>query len=217
MDHVQWSVASVGLRASSDSGNTCQRVYKGATQCKPKLTCAAGLLCAPVVYRRLCAEHHQHLQRRQLHRLHLRARPERAHPSGPTGTVDGERRWELSSGRSCACTRIVGLTVFTWRHWVRAVASRAGGFQIWGNSPHNTTNYFWGRSPADIAYAIAQWFARGGSHMNYYMWFGGEGCVYCSQAPRQLAHLGLLPDTALQATTTGGGPVRRSRPCTPAT
>lgn len=50
----------------------------------------------------------------------------------------------------------------------------SGGFQVWGESPHNTTAYFWGRSAANIAYKIAQWFGRGGSHMNYYMWFGGN-------------------------------------------
>jgi len=49
-----------------------------------------------------------------------------------------------------------------------------GGFQVWGESPTNTTSYFWGRTNADIAGSIAAWFARGGSHMNYYMYYGGN-------------------------------------------
>ena len=49
-----------------------------------------------------------------------------------------------------------------------------GGFQIWGNSPYKTTNYFWGRSTQDMSVSILKWFARGGSHMNYYMYYGGK-------------------------------------------
>ena len=45
---------------------------------------------------------------------------------------------------------------------------------MWGESPSHVTSYFWGRTIADITFAIAQWFARGGSHMNYYMYFGGN-------------------------------------------
>ena len=30
------------------------------------------------------------------------------------------------------------------------------------------------RTPQDVAYAVARWLARGGSHMNYYMYAGGQ-------------------------------------------
>ena len=49
-----------------------------------------------------------------------------------------------------------------------------GGFQLWGESPAFPTNYFWGRSIADQTYETLRWFARGGSHVNYYMWTGGN-------------------------------------------
>lgn len=49
-----------------------------------------------------------------------------------------------------------------------------GGFQVWGGSPSNPTSYFWGRTLSDIAFATARWFARGGSHMDYYMVVGGN-------------------------------------------
>jgi len=48
-----------------------------------------------------------------------------------------------------------------------------GGFQIWGDDPKHVSNYFWGRTARDMAYNALQWFARGGSHLNYYMWWGG--------------------------------------------
>jgi len=41
-----------------------------------------------------------------------------------------------------------------------------GWFQNWGSSkPH--------RPVQDVAFAVARWVARGGAHMNYYMWHGG--------------------------------------------
>jgi len=41
-----------------------------------------------------------------------------------------------------------------------------GWFQNWGSpKPH--------RPVQDVAFAVARWIARGGSHMNYYMWHGG--------------------------------------------
>lgn len=49
-----------------------------------------------------------------------------------------------------------------------------GGFQIWGDSPNNPSNYFWGRTASNLAYATLRWIARGGSHVNYYMWWGGS-------------------------------------------
>jgi beta-galactosidase len=41
------------------------------------------------------------------------------------------------------------------------------------NTNENITQGF-NRSPQDDAFAVARWFARGGSHMNYYMWHGGN-------------------------------------------
>lgn len=50
-----------------------------------------------------------------------------------------------------------------------------GGFQVWGGAPPpGKEPYFWGRSESDIAMSVMKWFARGGSHMNYYMWTGGN-------------------------------------------
>eukprot|EP00026_Physarum_polycephalum_P003422 Phypoly_transcript_03433.p1 GENE.Phypoly_transcript_03433~~Phypoly_transcript_03433.p1 ORF type:complete len:668 (+),score=82.90 Phypoly_transcript_03433:402-2405(+) len=42
-----------------------------------------------------------------------------------------------------------------------------GWMQDWGQArPHRPTQ--------DVAYASARWFAKGGTHMNYYMWHGGS-------------------------------------------
>jgi len=49
-----------------------------------------------------------------------------------------------------------------------------GGFQVWSGSPSDPTSYFWGQSTSGEAYNMAQWFARGGSHANYYMFSGGS-------------------------------------------
>jgi len=50
-----------------------------------------------------------------------------------------------------------------------------GGFQTWGGAPPpGGEPYFWGRSIADQSLSVMKWFARGGSHMNYYMWTGGN-------------------------------------------
>jgi len=48
-----------------------------------------------------------------------------------------------------------------------------GGFQIWGDGPEHPTSYFWGNAPAAQAFDVAQWFARGGSWMSFYMLHGG--------------------------------------------
>ena len=48
-----------------------------------------------------------------------------------------------------------------------------GGFQIWGEEPARPSDYFWGRTARSMAYRAIQWIARGGSHLNYYMWWGG--------------------------------------------
>ena len=48
-----------------------------------------------------------------------------------------------------------------------------GGFQTWGESPHKPNTYFWGVTARSMARDALKWFARGGSHLNYYMWFGG--------------------------------------------
>lgn len=50
----------------------------------------------------------------------------------------------------------------------------SGGFQVWGDSPTKHDFHRWGRSAEDLSNGAAQWFARGGSHMNYYMYFGGN-------------------------------------------
>jgi hypothetical protein len=49
-----------------------------------------------------------------------------------------------------------------------------GGYQTWGGSPSKPRAYFWGRGADDVAWASMRWFARGGSHMNYYMYAGGN-------------------------------------------
>ena len=49
----------------------------------------------------------------------------------------------------------------------------AGGFQIWGDEPNHPSDYFWGATARSMAYAALRWFARGGSHLNFYMWWGG--------------------------------------------
>ena len=47
-----------------------------------------------------------------------------------------------------------------------------GGFQTWGEDPLHPTDYFWGRPANEVARDTLKWFARGGSHNNYYMWWG---------------------------------------------
>lgn len=49
-----------------------------------------------------------------------------------------------------------------------------GGYQTWGGSAYKPSAYFWGRGADDLAWASMRWFARGGSHMNYYMFVGGN-------------------------------------------
>ena len=46
-----------------------------------------------------------------------------------------------------------------------------GWFQQWSEPPF--TNHS-DRFPEDISYAILAWFASGGAHHNYYMWYGGN-------------------------------------------
>lgn len=48
-----------------------------------------------------------------------------------------------------------------------------GGFQIWGDDAKKPSDYFWGRTARAMAYDSLRWFARGGSHLNYYMFSGG--------------------------------------------
>ena len=47
------------------------------------------------------------------------------------------------------------------------------GFQVWGETPTEPTFYLWGRRARDTAFDAVRWFARGGSHHNYYMFWGG--------------------------------------------
>ena len=44
-------------------------------------------------------------------------------------------------------------------------------FQQWSASPDSDKN---DRNASSVAYAMLRWFARGGSHHNYYMWYGGN-------------------------------------------
>ena len=44
-----------------------------------------------------------------------------------------------------------------------------GGFQIWGETADDPSDYFWGRTAASMAYDALRWLARGGTHLNYYM------------------------------------------------
>ena len=46
-----------------------------------------------------------------------------------------------------------------------------GWFQQWGN-PYNLPHT--NRAPEEMAYVVLAWFSRGGSHHNYYMWYGGN-------------------------------------------
>lgn len=46
------------------------------------------------------------------------------------------------------------------------------GFQVWGETPERSS-YLWGSTARDVALDALKWFARGGSHLNYYMWWGG--------------------------------------------
>jgi hypothetical protein len=48
-----------------------------------------------------------------------------------------------------------------------------GGFQVWGETPQHPTDYFWGRTARAMSRDALKWFARGGTHLNYYMWYGG--------------------------------------------
>ena len=45
-----------------------------------------------------------------------------------------------------------------------------GWFQKWSRSYDRLAD----RTPEDMAYVILAWFARGGAHHNYYMWYGGN-------------------------------------------
>mmetsp|Transcript_15495 Transcript_15495/g.17743 ORF Transcript_15495/g.17743 Transcript_15495/m.17743 type:complete len:949 (+) Transcript_15495:23-2869(+) len=47
------------------------------------------------------------------------------------------------------------------------------GFQDWGETPGNPNDYFWGRNARAATKEALRWFARGGTHLNYYMFFGG--------------------------------------------
>eukprot|EP00980_Cylindrotheca_fusiformis_P003273 scaffold738_cov124-Cylindrotheca_fusiformis.AAC.12 len=47
-----------------------------------------------------------------------------------------------------------------------------GGFQIWGEEADKPSDYFWGRTAKDMAHDALRWFSRGGTHLNYYMFWG---------------------------------------------
>lgn len=47
-----------------------------------------------------------------------------------------------------------------------------GGFQTWGSEAEQPLDYFWGRTARAMARDAMKWFARGGCHLNYYMFWG---------------------------------------------
>lgn len=47
-----------------------------------------------------------------------------------------------------------------------------GGFQIWGDDAQTPSDYFWGRTARAMSFDALRWFARGGTHLNYYMFWG---------------------------------------------
>lgn len=46
-----------------------------------------------------------------------------------------------------------------------------GWFQTWNTKPLTDHD---NRSASDMAFVVMKWFARGGAHHNYYMWYGGN-------------------------------------------
>eukprot|EP00536_Pseudo-nitzschia_multiseries_P012859 jgi/Psemu1/320345/estExt_fgenesh1_pm.C_5120011 len=48
----------------------------------------------------------------------------------------------------------------------------AEGFQDWGETPEHPNDYFWGRTASSAAKEALRWFARGGTHLNHYMFWG---------------------------------------------
>ena len=46
-----------------------------------------------------------------------------------------------------------------------------GWFQEWDREPLTGRD---NRTPEDMAFVVMKWFARGGTHHNYYMWYGGN-------------------------------------------
>ena len=47
------------------------------------------------------------------------------------------------------------------------------GFQTWGEDSKSPNDYFWGRTAREMSVNALRWFARGGTHLNYYMFWGG--------------------------------------------
>jgi Glycosyl hydrolases family 35 len=47
------------------------------------------------------------------------------------------------------------------------------GFQTWGETSDHPVDYAWGKTARAMAFATLRWVARGGSHLNFYMWLGG--------------------------------------------
>jgi hypothetical protein len=50
---------------------------------------------------------------------------------------------------------------------------KPGGFQIWGDEANAPSDYFWGQTARSMSFQALRWFARGGTHLNYYMFWGG--------------------------------------------
>ena len=47
-----------------------------------------------------------------------------------------------------------------------------GWYQQWGGQ--SKSKHIEDRTPEDMAFVVLRWFARGGCHHNYYMWYGGN-------------------------------------------
>ncbi|GKY95077.1 beta-galactosidase-1-like protein [Mayamaea pseudoterrestris] len=96
--------------------------------------------------------------------------------------------WTMCNGLSANNTITTFNGDFAARNWLEAHGETGriqidqpamwteaeGGFQIWGEEPTAPSDYYWGRTARSMAYFTLQWFARGGSHLNYYMFYGGQ-------------------------------------------
>ena len=59
-----------------------------------------------------------------------------------------------------------------------------GGFQLWGEDAAHPTDYFWGHTAREMARTALQWFARGGSHLNYCT-YNSHMCKSGEEMPNQ--------------------------------
>lgn len=69
------------------------------------------------------------------------------------------------------CTAYAYAHVLAFPGQPLAWTENEGWFQEWDRQPMLPS--YDDRTPEDVSFVIARWFARGGAHHNYYMWFGG--------------------------------------------